>query len=611
MRRQWGYNGFSACLACTILAAISCSSEVADDPSVSEASSSLTASSYTAQAIVVGSGYGGSVAALRLGEKNVTTLVLERGRRWPVQPNGTVNEPFATMETVAANIGRPAPANTTSSNSTWLNTRCVGNLYLNLLAAQMVPTPCARTTGILEGVDATPAAHRDAAPMLQLNNLTAAVAAGVGGGSLVNNGLTFPPTQFAWDIAYPDATYPYMKKVWKDLDKKYFALARGVLAPEVMPADLVNDPHYRATQLTRDQATLAGYPLVDTFDPTTKTGMAFVPVIFDWNKVREELTGARVPSVVNGEAWWGNNSGARKSLDTPQSYIGRAEATGHVTIKPLHTVSDIRYDEQTKLYVLTVVRTNEAYETQETLELTTPNLVMSAGSLGTTKLLVRAKALGNLPNLNEYVGANFSNNGNMVQLRVTTETTAIGQGGPGGLRINDFAQPNNPVVLENLPQRVPPIPGLAPYTKMIFSIGIGIPTGHGSFVYDSASDTVAMTWPADGAKNVYDRVTDLYENKFGTPLEPNIKPLAVSGRTTLHPLGGMPLGLATNKHCKVKGYKRLYAVDGSVIPNSSAAANPSFLITAMSERCMAKIVKSVAGDDDAWEDDAHDDTDDE
>ncbi|HET6339781.1 MAG TPA: GMC oxidoreductase [Polyangiales bacterium] len=620
MRRQWGFDGF---VVCSLFAAISCAAEIGDEAQpandaldlneldVAETSNSLVSTSYTAPAIVVGSGYGGSVAALRLGEKNVTTLVLERGRRWPVQANGTVNQPFATMEAVAANIGNPAPANSVASNSTWLNTRCVGNLYINLLAAQMVPTGCVRTTGILEVVDAAPAAHRDAAPLLQLNNLTAVVAAGVGGGSLVNNGLTFPPTQLAWDVAYPNATYPYMKKVWKDLDKKYFSLANGVLAPQVLPADLLNDPHYRAIQLTRDQAAAAGYPMVDTFDPTTKTGMAFVPVIFDWNKVRQELTGARVPSAVNGEVWWGNNSGARKSLDTPQSYIGRAEATGRVTIKPLHTVTDVRFDQQSKLYVLSVVRTNEAYDVQETLELTTPNLVMSAGSLGTTKLLVRAKARGTLPRLNEYVGANFSNNGNMVHLRETKETTPIGQGGPGGLRINDFAQANNPVVLETLPQRVPPIPALAKYTTKIFSVGLGVPTGKGTFVYDSAADTVVLTWPADGAKNVYDRVTELYETKFGSTLDVDIRPLPVSGRTTLHPLGGMPLGLATNKHCKVKGYKRLYVVDGSVLPNSSAAANPSFLITAMSERCMAKIVKSVAGGDDAWEDDAYDDTNDE
>ncbi|WP_287127793.1 NAD(P)-binding protein, partial [Candidatus Cyanaurora vandensis] len=39
------------------------------------------------EAIVIGSGFGGSVAALRLGEQGITTLVLERGRRWPTTTN--------------------------------------------------------------------------------------------------------------------------------------------------------------------------------------------------------------------------------------------------------------------------------------------------------------------------------------------------------------------------------------------------------------------------------------------------------------------------------------------------------------------------------------------
>ena len=49
------------------------------------------------QAIVVGSGYGGAVTALRLGEAGVETLVLERGRRWTIE-DPTSNATFATFE---------------------------------------------------------------------------------------------------------------------------------------------------------------------------------------------------------------------------------------------------------------------------------------------------------------------------------------------------------------------------------------------------------------------------------------------------------------------------------------------------------------------------------
>src|SRR6266496_955474 len=49
------------------------------------------------QAIVVGSGYGGAVATLRLGEAGFDTLVLERGRRWTIE-DPTSNATFATFE---------------------------------------------------------------------------------------------------------------------------------------------------------------------------------------------------------------------------------------------------------------------------------------------------------------------------------------------------------------------------------------------------------------------------------------------------------------------------------------------------------------------------------
>jgi choline dehydrogenase-like flavoprotein len=61
----------------------------------------------------------------------------------------------------------------------------------------------------------------------------------------------------------------------------------------------------------------------------------------------------------------------------------------------------------------------------------------------------------------------------------------------------------------------------------------------------------------------------------------------------LHPLGGVPLGLATDMKCGLNGYDGLYAVDGSIVPGSAAVANPSALIAALSERCMREMSRDV------------------
>ncbi|GAB7047217.1 NAD(P)-binding protein [Catenuloplanes indicus] len=44
--------------------------------------------------VIVGSGYGGAIAAYRLAEAGVRSVVLERGRRWPVLPGGDTFPPF-------------------------------------------------------------------------------------------------------------------------------------------------------------------------------------------------------------------------------------------------------------------------------------------------------------------------------------------------------------------------------------------------------------------------------------------------------------------------------------------------------------------------------------
>ena len=507
--------------------------------------------------------------------------MLERGRNWAVT-DPTANAPFPTQDQVLSPTGDPRVI--------WLGTVCGGNTYSRFEA----PRTCAPTTGLLERIEAVPNAF-DASPLVKARGISALVPAAVGGGSIVNNGITYQPTKAGWDLAFADL--PYMEKVWKELDKKYYPLAKQRLNPEVIPADILASSYYLTTRIMDAMGAAAGYPNEDPSIPSTLTfGKSFTPVIVDYAKVRDEINGTRVPSAIRGEVWWGVNSGAKKSLDMPEGYLGRALQTGNVTLKALHTVTDIEFDKKSKLYTVTAVATDEAYHVLETQQFTTKTLIMAAGSIGTTKLLVHARDTGALPNLNEHVGTRWSSNGNTGLLRFVTSGTPAPQGGTGGVKITDFAKPGVPVVLENLPQPVPAHfasnPTFAPFLGAMSTIGIGIPTAKGTFTYDAATDTVVLDWPADGAKNVYDRVVELLTNP-AMPGTPYVLPMASAQATTLHPLGGVPLGLATDMDCELKGYKGLYAVDGSILPGPSAVANPSMTIAAMAERCMKKIVERI------------------
>jgi cholesterol oxidase len=53
-------------------------------------------------ALLIGSGYGGAVAALRLAQDGVHTVVLERGKRWPITPAQDMFAPFEIPDGRAA-----------------------------------------------------------------------------------------------------------------------------------------------------------------------------------------------------------------------------------------------------------------------------------------------------------------------------------------------------------------------------------------------------------------------------------------------------------------------------------------------------------------------------
>ena len=266
------------------------------------------AHSEPVEAVVIGSGFGGAVAALRLARAGVRTVLLERGRRWPVTAS---QDTFATLRNPDGRAG-------------WLRTD----------APIGAPTPIDRYTGVLERTDE--------------EGISVYAGAGVGGGSLVYNGVTYQPTRQLFDRVFNGAlNYDEMADV-------YYPRVRGILQPSQIPADILASDYYLGTRVFLEEAARAGLP------------SRLLDLNVDWNVIRQEIQGLRVPSAINGEFWYGNNSGFKNSLD--KNYLADAEATGLLEILPLHVVTDIE-DAPGHRYTVKCRQIDESGATLRELEL--------------------------------------------------------------------------------------------------------------------------------------------------------------------------------------------------------------------------------------------------
>jgi hypothetical protein len=183
------------------------------------------------------------------------------------------------------------------------------------------------------------------------------------------------------------------------MNEIYYPRVRQILGSSFMPADILNariDPtkpgtldnlYYGTTLANLQNYKNAGfYPGQD------------VELNIDWNRVRGELAGLKVPFAIDGQSWYGLNSGAKNSVD--KNYLSMAEQTGRCEILPLHVVTDIGQSEKHNRYVVWVNEINVDGSLVRRKVITTERLFLAAGAMGTPPLLVKAKAKGTLPKLN-------------------------------------------------------------------------------------------------------------------------------------------------------------------------------------------------------------------
>ena len=367
-------------------------------------------------ALIIGSGFGGAVTALRLGESGIRTMVLEQGRRW---------------QSTSAPFSRNLPPD---GRSTWLRNKTILPFGPEFSIQKY--------TGVLDRVD--------------YPNMKVYRGIAVGGGSIVYGGISIePPEELFYEVFPRGVSYQELHP--------YYDRVRDMLGISTVPADIEKASHYEYARVFAKHAANAGLEAISI-------GQAA-----DWDIIRSEIAGTILPSAIIGEMLYGGNSDYKNSLD--RNYLPMAEATGYVTIHPLHRVINIRQHNSGK-YAVTVENIDETGKVLQTKEITTTFLFFAAGSIGTTELLVKARHTGNLAKLNEDVGKGWGTNGNVLFSRAVEESTGKMQGGPVITGVSDYGNTQTPAAVESvfLP--------IVHDCRCLLQLLIGLDTERGDFSYD-------------------------------------------------------------------------------------------------------------------------------
>ncbi|MEU3612900.1 GMC oxidoreductase [Streptomyces sp. NPDC006872] len=485
-------------------------------------------------ALVIGTGYGGSVTALRLAQAGVDVHMVEMGMAWDTP--GTDGKIFA-------NTASP------DYRSFWLRTRTKQPLsnFLGFPLDKDVP----KYTGILDAEE--------------MGGIIVYQGRGVGGGSLVNGGMAVTPDRSRFPGVLPSVDADEMYDV-------YYPRANSALGVGTIdPAWFETTDCYQYARVGRKHAERSGF------------AFRFVPSVYDWDYMKQEAAGTVPKSALAAEILYGNNYG-KKSLQ--KTYLAQARATGRVSVSPLHRVTTVT--PATGGYSVTIEQLDTSGAVTATKTVLAARVFFAAGSVGTSKLLVRLKATGALPGLNSEIGNSWGDNGNVMcgranhlwdptgALQSSMPTAGIDNWTAGGA----FAE-------------VAPLPtGIETWASFYLSITNN--PNRARFTYNTSTGQVELNWQTawkqpsiDMAKTIFDKINATEGTIYRTDLFGANK--IWGDHLTYHPLGGAVLNKATDNYGRLHGHSGLYVMDGALVPGN-VTVNPFVTITALAERNIEKII---------------------
>ncbi|MFD6550169.1 GMC oxidoreductase [Streptomyces sp. NPDC058398] len=298
---------------------------------------------YDYDVVVVGSGFGGSVTALRLTEKGYRVGVLEAGRRF-------------TRDTLPKN--------------SWDIRNYLWAPRLGMYGIQRIHL---------------------------LGNVMVLAGAGVGGGSLnYANTLYVPPKPFFEDPQWKDITD------WEEELKPYYDQARRMLGVRLNPTMTPSDVHLKAAAERMGVGDTFHMAPVGVFfgDGQDADGSAAAK---PGQEVADPYFGGAGPSrkacTECGECMTGCRHGAKNTLN--ENYLHLAEKAGAV-VHPMTTVVSVTDDSRGGYAVQTLPTDDRRKGRGRTF--TARRVVLAAGTYGTQTLLHRMKAGGQLPHLSKRLG---------------------------------------------------------------------------------------------------------------------------------------------------------------------------------------------------------------